>query len=759
MATILDSLVVELGLDSSQFIKAQKELVNQYNKTKDVVKKHGETVEKSAKDAGETVQQLTTKFLALFAVVTGGRGLRDFSEWIARSDTVLGRLATNMGVSRQTLYEWQRIAIRMGGSAEDATQSLGKLNQIIQDLKRGRPTEAYSELMIFSSRAAQVGGKSIDALHNSLEDLLPVIAEDAQKLGQVDRAFAVAHLRALGFSDSIINAMIEGKASIDEMKKAIDRLGGPTDKSEAAMKRLWETLSDVKTAAENVGRSIVTAFSPNILPVFDGLINRFIDLQKFFHNVEKAGLFKSLAIDAKGLVENLKKANEESQRITEPGKSVAGTLFSQFMPSAETFKRGLDAIDRESESIAAAFKHIYSRIPDFGQEFKTRFWQAIHSLEAEGALLLESFKRLFNPILEWLGKKFHGLLGWFVSPANAATAGGGGGAADGGGFGTEGTGAAEGGMSSPKGGGDVLVKGPGIELKRPAKPSWRNLWTGKKPTPAGEGHKRVGLPDSASDAMRIAEDQLIKEGVSAEHAHAAAAMLVGNALHESTLNPRAPHDPDPITGIPTGYGIYGARKERRTYMFEWLREHGFAKDSLEGQMRYMVYEALHGNRLRKYPKTRAALMNATGENLNAGVYTVESEFESPVPGSTESRRSWARKVFRNAAPAPSSNQSSPSVRAPTTSGYTESLAHPDPGEFHPISNKYPHQFFHPSQHLIEAENRARINNITNNHTNTDTKIGEVHVHTHATDAQGIARDIKPALERTMLAMHANYSLV
>jgi hypothetical protein len=33
-------------------------------------------------------------------------------------------------------------------------------------------------------------------------------------------------------------------------------------------------------------------------------------------------------------------------------------------------------------------------------------------------------------------------------------------------------------------------------------------------------------------------------------------------------------------------------------------------------------------------------------------------------------------------------------------------------------------------------------------------MGEFHVHTHATDAARIARDIKPALERTAMAMHA-----
>jgi hypothetical protein len=49
-------------------------------------------------------------------------------------------------------------------------------------------------------------------------------------------------------------------------------------------------------------------------------------------------------------------------------------------------------------------------------------------------------------------------------------------------------------------------------------------------------------------------------------------------------------------------------------------------------------------------------------------------------------------------------------------------------------------------------------NVTNNHASSDTRIGEVHIHTQATDTAGIARDIKPAMQRTGMAMHANYSL-
>jgi hypothetical protein len=122
--------------------------------------------------------------------------------------------------------------------------------------------------------------------------------------------------------------------------------------------------------------------------------------------------------------------------------------------------------------------------------------------------------------------------------------------------------------------------------------------------------------------MSAAEDQLRREGVPEANVHAAASVLAGNAILESTLNPKAIHDQG------TGYGIYGARLGRRDKMLAWLSQHGYAKDSLEGQARYMAHEGMSG----AYPKTRRALTGASEGNLRTATSTIMTEFEAPKPG-------------------------------------------------------------------------------------------------------------------------------
>ena len=100
---------------------------------------------------------------------------------------------------------------------------------------------------------------------------------------------------------------------------------------------------------------------------------------------------------------------------------------------------------------------------------------------------------------------------------------------------------------------------------------------------ASRGHRAA----NTGELMKAAQDQLMKEGLSAANAKAAAAALVGNVIQESGGDPNKSHDGG------TGYGLYGARKERRTKMFSWLENNGYARNSAEGQMRYMATKAMN----------------------------------------------------------------------------------------------------------------------------------------------------------------------
>jgi len=131
--------------------------------------------------------------------------------------------------------------------------------------------------------------------------------------------------------------------------------------------------------------------------------------------------------------------------------------------------------------------------------------------------------------------------------------------------------------------------------------------------------KRVGLGDRYKQAMRVAEDEPKRQGITPEHLHAAAAIMVGNASAESELIPKTVHDSG------TGYGIYGARLDRRTKMFSWLARNGYDKDSLVGQTRFMAIEA-HNRGGAGWKR----LEEATPGNMGPGRDSFTHYFEGPA---------------------------------------------------------------------------------------------------------------------------------
>jgi hypothetical protein len=136
---------------------------------------------------------------------------------------------------------------------------------------------------------------------------------------------------------------------------------------------------------------------------------------------------------------------------------------------------------------------------------------------------------------------------------------------------------------------------------------------------------KAGMGASRSQLMNTAMDQLSKEGVPEQNKKWAAATLVGLTSMESLnpktgrMNPTASHDQN------TGYGIYGAGKERKDNMLQWLQKNGYEKDNALGQMRYMAHEAMTNKR---FEYTRNQLMNADEKNVD-NAYAIRKNFEAP----------------------------------------------------------------------------------------------------------------------------------
>lgn len=103
MATVIDALVVTLGLDPKGVQKGQKEADTSFGKVKASAQSMGKGVDAAATSGAQAIRTMSREALSFFAVLTAGKSLKAFVQDNTRSNVALGNLSRNLGVSAQSL--------------------------------------------------------------------------------------------------------------------------------------------------------------------------------------------------------------------------------------------------------------------------------------------------------------------------------------------------------------------------------------------------------------------------------------------------------------------------------------------------------------------------------------------------------------------------------------------------------------------------------------------------------------------------------
>lgn len=272
MATVIDKLVIELGLDPAPFQRGQREAATAFVKTRDEGVKSAKIIEESGKRTADTLRKISRELLTLFAVFTGARGLKDFVADVTAGNAALGRLAGNLATSPQTLAAWGMAAERMGGSAEATAASFQKISKSLYDLYRNGqmlPKE-FGQLRSLT-------GVNIDPAHG-IDKFLNDTATALKKLNEIDPRQAYFMAQGLGIDEATANAMIKYGAGFNAYINSLKPLAPdmPAIKAAQRLQEQWATLTQTAT---KLGTTILTAVSPAIERIV-GNISKWIDANR-----------------------------------------------------------------------------------------------------------------------------------------------------------------------------------------------------------------------------------------------------------------------------------------------------------------------------------------------------------------------------------------------------------------------------------------------------------------------------------------------
>lgn len=260
MATVIDALLVTLGLDATGYKRGQKEVQDANRKLTEEEQKQAKEQQARQKAAVEGFRAIRNEILTIVSAALGGKALKDFMVDATATNRQLGINARNLGMSASRLKAWQDAAKAAGGTAEGLTNSMQGLAQAIEQHQQGNPTEATRML-------ARLG---VNFNEKDAQKLMLDIAEGVKKVGEKYGAQTQIYVaNGLGIDPGTLELMRRGRDGVSQLVGAMGEHTKSADAAEAASKRLAMALALLQNRAEGLGNGIYAELAPALADAVD----------------------------------------------------------------------------------------------------------------------------------------------------------------------------------------------------------------------------------------------------------------------------------------------------------------------------------------------------------------------------------------------------------------------------------------------------------------------------------------------------------
>lgn len=259
MATVIDSLVVTLGLDPKAFKAGSAQARTDLKATSDEAQKRAREMEASGKVAAQYFSKIRNEALALLGVFTAGMGIKNFVEHTILGAASLGRLSQNLGMSTESLSAWQRVAEDAGGSAEGMNAQLKESQKTIAQFKMGQSSESLEWFW-------RMGGNKEDLKDGN--SYLLARADIISRIYKTDPGRAQLVASQMGISDDQFNLLKQGRSAVLEQVAAMEKLSAISAEDARQADELRKKWLGVERTFTLVGIKVVEA----LMPAFDTLI-------------------------------------------------------------------------------------------------------------------------------------------------------------------------------------------------------------------------------------------------------------------------------------------------------------------------------------------------------------------------------------------------------------------------------------------------------------------------------------------------------
>lgn len=265
MATVIDSLVVTLGLDNKDFQQGVKDTEKGLDDTRKRTERVGKDIAASGKDAAEFFGQMQRSAIKFFAVLTAGKGLINFTRDVVTTGANLSRMSKNMGLSADTMHRWGKAAELNGGSMEGFLGTLQNLNSQMTEIQMTGKSALTPFLQQIGVGVYDAAGK----LKTGTQLLTDVATSVESRFGTRQERYSF--LTAMGLDENMATMLSQGAKAVKEMVNAQQGFSQADADRAAKADRMWR---DTHSRLEALTRELVI----KALPALEKLAENFLKL-------------------------------------------------------------------------------------------------------------------------------------------------------------------------------------------------------------------------------------------------------------------------------------------------------------------------------------------------------------------------------------------------------------------------------------------------------------------------------------------------
>ena len=270
---IVESIIVKLGLDGSQ-----------YNREADKAVKQNDRLNKSVGDTDKVVTRVTSVIAKWFSVLAVGTGVLRMIDQVQKLNDELYHLEKNLGMSSQTIKNWQGAAGAMGGSADGMTSSIKSLNMGINDFVVMGDTTLLPFMNSLGVAMVDASGKA-----RSTDKVMLDLADSFSKMDR-EQAFSIAS--KMGIDEGTFNTLVQGRKEMEKMLEYQSKMYKSSEEELKASRALaqnrallgqhWESL---KTMMANAIIPLFVKLSEVALGIFEYLQDNQDAVQAVFKGI------------------------------------------------------------------------------------------------------------------------------------------------------------------------------------------------------------------------------------------------------------------------------------------------------------------------------------------------------------------------------------------------------------------------------------------------------------------------------------------